>query len=208
MPFVITYNSLLTTVSDYLERDDIVARIPTFIMLAEKKCSRILKAQLAQLAVTDTLTINNPVVVKPQRWVETISFTIETPTGIVVLKERSRETIQTMYPVLTDTATPKYYAEWQENYYYIGPTPDVAYNFELMMYQQPPSLGDDQQTNYLTENAPDLLLYSTLLEAEGYLKNDERLPVWKAARDEIIEQYTGLDMRRQSDRQQNTKKGA
>jgi hypothetical protein len=208
MPFVITYDSLLTTVADYLERDDIVTRIPTFIMLAERKTSRILKAQLAQIAVTNALTINNPVVVKPQRWVETISFTIETSDGIVVLKERSRETIQTMYPVLTDYAAPKYYAEWQENYYYIGPTPDAAYDFELMMYQQPPNLDVTQQTNYLTENAPDLLLYSTLLEAEGYLKNDERLPVWKAARDEILQQYGVLDQRRQADRQQNVKKGA
>ncbi len=208
MPFTLTYDNLLTTVGDYLERDDLVARIPTFIMLAEKKCSRVLKAQLAQIAVTNTLTQNSAVLVKPARWIETISFTIETPDGIVVLKERTRETIQTMYPVLTDTGTPKYYAEWQENYYYIGPTPDTAYSFELMMYQQPPGLDENQQTNYLTDNAPDLLLYSTLLEAEGYLKNDERLPVWKAARDEILQQYGVLDTRRQSDRQQNTKKGA
>lgn len=208
MPFVLNYDNLISTVSDYLERDDLTSRIPTFIMLAETKTARILKAQLAQIAVTNNLTLNNPVVVKPQRWIETISFTIETPDGIVVLKERSRETIQTLYPILTDTDVPKYYAEWQQNYYYIGPTPDDNYPFELMIYQAPPNLDINQQTNYLTENAPDLLLYSTLLEAEGYLKNDERLPVWKAAREEIIQQYTGLDMRRQSDRQQNTKKGA
>ncbi len=208
MPFVLTYDSLLTTVSDYLERDDLLTKIPIFIMLAEKKTARILKAQLAQVAVTDALTISNPVVTKPQRWVETISFTIETPDGIVVLKERTRETIQSMYPVMTDTDVPKYYAEWQENYYYLGPTPDAAYDFELMMYQQPPSLDVTNQTNYLTDNAPDLLLYSTLLEAEGYLKNDERLPVWKAARDEILQAYGVLDTRRQSDRQQNARKGA
>lgn len=208
MPFVITYNSLITTVGDYLERDDLVAKIPIFIMLAETKVARVLKAQLAQIAVTDALTASNPVVVKPARWVETISFTIQTPTGIVVLKERTRETIQSMYPVLTDTAVPKYYSEWQENYYYIGPTPDAAYDFELMMYQQPPSLDITQQTNYLTEKAPDLLLYSTLLEAEGYLKNDDRLPVWKAARDEILQNYGVLDTRRQSDRQENARKGA
>ncbi len=208
MPFVLNYTNLLTTVGDYLERDDLITKIPIFIMLAEKKVSRILKAQLAQIAVTNKLTLNSPAVVKPERWVETISFTIETPDGIVVLKDRSRETIQSMYPVLTDTSTPKYYAEWQENYYYVGPTPDAAYNFELMMYQQPIPLDETHQTNYLTENAPDLLLYSTLLEAEGYLKNDERLPVWKAARDEILSNYGLLDTRRQSDRQKNTQKGA
>jgi hypothetical protein len=113
-----------------------------------------------------------------------------------------------MYPIITDTSTPKYYAEWQENYYYVGPAPDEAYDFELMMYQQPAALSEAQQTNYLTDNAPDLLLYSTLLEAEGYLKNDERLPVWKAARDEILSNYGLLDTRRQADRQQERKKGA
>lgn len=208
MPVVLNYTNLISTIANYLERDDLTSIIPTFIMLAETKTARVLKAQLAQIAVTDALTISNPVVVKPQRWVETISFTIETPDGIVVLKERSRETIQTMYPVLTDTAQPKYYAEWQENYYYIGPSPDAAYNFELMIYQQPPNLDANQQTNYLTDNAPDLLLYSTLLEATAYLKNDERLQTWVAARDEILQQYGVLDQRRQSDRQQNTKKGA
>lgn len=209
MPFTLTYDSLVETVGDYLERDDLTTKIPVFIMLAERKTARVLKAQLAQIAVTSQLTLNSPMVTKPERWIETISMTIQDGGGnIVVLKERSRETIQSMYPILTDTGTPKYYAEWQENYYYIGPTPDAAYNFELMMYQAPPALSDIQQTNYLTDNAPDLLLYSTLLETEGYLKNDDRLPVWKAARDEIIQQYTGLDMRRQTDRQQDRKKGA
>lgn len=208
MPFVLNYTTLLSTTSDYLERDDLVPYIPTFLTLAQTKVSRILKAQLAQIAVTSNLTQGNPMVVKPERWIETISFTIETDDGIVVLKERSRELIQSMYPVITDTTVPKYYAEWQQNYYYVGPTPDDDYPFELMIYQQPPFLDDNQQTNYLTENAPDLLLYSTLLEAEGYLKNDERIPVWKAARDEIISQINGLDIRRQTDRQQDRKKGA
>lgn len=208
MPFTLNYTNLLSTVSDYLERDDLTASIPIFIMLAETKVSRILKAQLAQIAVTNTLTLNSPALVKPDRWIETISFTIGTPTGIVVLKERTRETIQSMYPVLTDTGTPKYYAEWQENYYYIGPTPDTAYSFELMLFQQPPALSDIQQTNYLTETAPDLLLYSTLLEATAFLKNDARLQVWQAARDQILSDLGLLDQRRQSDRQQDTKKGA
>lgn len=208
MSVVLNYPNLLTTVASYLERDDITDSIPTFIMLAETKVSRIIKAQLATIAVTDNLTQNNPIVVKPDRWIETVSFTIETPSGVVVLKERSRETIQSFYPVITDTDQPKYYAEWQQNYYYVGPTPDDNYPFELIIYQQPEFLSDTQQTNYLTENAPDLLLYSTLLEAESFLKNDDRLPIWKAARDEIIAQINGLDIRRQTDRQQDRKKGA
>lgn len=208
MAFALNYTSLLSTISDYLERDDLTASIPVFIRLAEKKCSRILKAQLATLTVTDALTINSPLVTKPQRWVENLSFSVQVDGQVIPLKKRSRETIQTMYPDTTVIGTPKYYAEWQENYFYIGPTPADAYPFELVVYQEPVPLDNNNQTNYLTDNAPDLMIYSTLLEAEGYLKNDERVPLWKAARDEIISQYTGLDMRRMNDRQQDRKKGA
>lgn len=208
MPFVLTYNNLVTTVGDYLERDDLQASIPTFIMLAETKVARILKAQLATITVTSNLLEHNRLVTKPERWIEILSFSIQTDTGMVVLKKRSRETIQTMYPVLTDYAAPIYYSEWEQNYLYVGPTPDQSYPFEILMYEQPIFLDENNQTNYLTEIAPDLLLYSTLLEAEGYLKNDERLGVWKAARDEILDQFGVLDMRRQNDRQQDRKKGA
>lgn len=208
MAFAMTYTTLLSTAADYLERDDLAASLPVFVRFAEKKCARVLKAQLATTTVTDTLTANNPLVTKPERWIETVSFTVMSANTVTVLKKRARETIQQMYPDTTVTGLPKYYAEWQENYYYLGQTPDQAYNFELVIYQEPVPLDSGNQTNYLTDVAPDLLLYSTLLEATGYLKNDDRLAVWQAARDESIQQLTGLDVRRQTDRQQKREKGA
>lgn len=208
MSFVMNFDNLISTVANYLERDDIDAEIPTFILLAEKKCGRILKAQLATTTVTNTLTANNPLVTKPERWVETLSFTVMSANTVTVLKKRSRETIQQMYPDTTVVGLPKYYSEWQENYFYLGQTPDQAYNFEILMYQQPQPLDNVNQTNYLTDVAPDLLLYSTLLEAQGYLKNSDMVPLWQAARDESIQQLTGLDVRRQTDRQQDRQKGA
>jgi len=208
MAFSLNYTNLVSSAADYLERDDINASIPTFIRLAEKKVCRLLKAQLATNTVTDKLTIGSPLVIKPERWIETLSFTVMSSNQVSVLKKRSRETIQQMYADNSITGLPKYYAEWQQNYFYVGMTPDQAYDFELVIYQEPVPLDAANQTNYLTDIAPDLLLYSTLLEAEGYLKNDERLPVWKAARDESLQQLTGLDISRQTDRQENRKKGA
>lgn len=208
MSFVLTYDTLLAKAADYLERDDITLTYPMLIRLAEKKVSRILKNQLATLTVTDNLTLGSQLVTKPERWVENLSFSVTTATGVVLLKKRSRETIQSMYPDSTAQADPKYYAEWQQNYFFVGPAPVAAYPFELLYYQEPIPLDDAHQTNYLTENAPDLMIYSTLLEAEGYLKNDDRVPLWKAARDEILSDLGLLDTRRQSDRQENRKKGA
>lgn len=208
MPFVLTYDALLTTVGNYLERYDLNTYIPTFIKLAETKAARIIKNQLATNTVTSTLTASNNLVTKPAGWVEELSFSISVDGSVRLLKKRARETIQVMFPSTTSTGIPKYYAEWQNNYFQIGPIPDDDYPFELLYYVQPAALDANTQTNYLTENCPDLLLYGTLLEAEGYLKNDDRLPVWKAAYDESLSQITGQDMRRQTDRQQDRKKGA
>lgn len=208
MAFAFTYDTLISTVAAYLERDDIGSYSPIFIRLAETKVARILKNQLATLTVTDTLTVGSTLVTKPERWVENLSFTITANGEVIPLKKRSRETIQSMFPDSTAQDVPKYYAEWQQNYFYVGPNPDASYPFELLYYEQPIPLDAAHQTNYLTDNAPDLLLYSTLLEAEGYLKNDTRIALWKAARDEILSDLGLLDTRRQSDRQENRKKGA
>lgn len=208
MAFVMNYDNLVTTIGDYLERDDLVASIPIFIRFAEKKISRILKAQLATITVSDVLTSGNQLVTKPERWIETVSFTVLSGTAVSVLKKRTRETIQSMFPDSTATGLPKYYSEWEQDYFFIGAVPDAAYPFELVIYQEPLPLDSANQTNYLTMVAPDLLLYASLLEATAYLKNDERLTIWAAARDECIQQLTGLDMRRQSDRQQIRNKGA
>ena len=40
-------------------------------------------------------------------------------------------------------------------------------------------LGDDNQTNWLTDYAPNALLYRCLLEAAPFLKNDERIQTWQ-----------------------------
>jgi hypothetical protein len=48
-----------------------------------------------------------------------------------------------------------------------------------LYYELPALLDDTQQTNWLTDYAPNLLLYGALLEATPFLKNDERLPTWQ-----------------------------
>jgi hypothetical protein len=58
------------------------------------------------------------------------------------------------------------------------PTPDTTYDGELTYYAKIPSLSDSNTSNWLLAYAPDLYLYGALVEAEPYLKNDERIAVW------------------------------
>lgn len=76
MTDVMTYTSLVATLQDYLDRTDtrLQARIPTFISLGELRCAREVKSLMTKAVVTGTFTKGDPVVLKPVRWLETISI--------------------------------------------------------------------------------------------------------------------------------------
>ena len=71
---------------------------------------------------------------------------------------------------------------------------------EILYYEQPALLGDDLQSNWLTEYAPDVLLYAALLEATPFLKNDERVPMWTGMYDRAAQALNGEDLSKIMDR--------
>jgi hypothetical protein len=71
---------------------------------------------------------------------------------------------------------------------------------EVLYYEQPQLLGEDTQTNWLTEYAPDVLLYAALLEASPFLKKDERIQTWQAMYDRAAQALSGEDLKRIMDR--------
>lgn len=184
MAFVLTYNTLTTAVKDYLERNDpnLVDSIPLFIMLGERRVARDLKVLLLKVAITDNMIIGNGVFAKPTRWLNDSSFNIGTGASTntrVFLLERSYEWCRNYWPDPTQTGTPKYYAnDYNYNFWIVVPTPDFSYPYEILYYETPEFIDETVSTNPLTANAPEVLLYGTLLETASYLKDDERVAVW------------------------------
>lgn len=184
MAFVLTYDTLTSSVEDYLERNDstLVSQIPLFIMLGERRVARDLKILGLKVAVTDSFVAAESVVAKPTRWLNDSSFNIGTGTDFntrLFLLQRSYEWCRTYWPDPTQTGTPKYYAsDYNYNFWFFVPTPDETYPYESIYYETPQLIDDTISTNFLTESAPEVLLYATLLETASYLKDDERVPVW------------------------------
>jgi len=56
-----------------------------------------------------------------------------------------------------------------------------------------PELTDSEPDNWLTANAYDALLYGSLTHAEGYLVNDERIPIWDSAYQRAISSINEQD---------------
>lgn len=206
MSYVMTYDSLLVDVRRYLERgftqesDQIVYdQLPRLVTLGERRIARELKIQGFIRAVTTPLSTGVAVYLKPDRWRDTISMTV---TGSPIFA-RSYEYCRSYWPDEGATDAPQFYADYDFQHWLITPTPDAGYTLEVLYYEQPALLGDDLQTNWLTDYAPDLLLYATLLEASPFLKNDERVGLWQAMYDRSAKALSGEDLGRIMDRSAN-----
>ena len=84
----------------------------------------------------------------------------------------------------------------------MAPTPDSNYDFELHYKFRPASLtaGADDGSTWLSTNAPDALLYGTLVEAATFLKNPQEVPAYEqryaqavAALRDLAEGYGRVD---------------
>jgi hypothetical protein len=210
MATTMTFTTLQQDVRRYLERgtsyasDPVVfEQIPRLINLAERRIARELKIEGFINIVSGTLQSGVAVYPKPDRWRDTVSINIGTGANNntrKVLFTRVYEYLLSYWPDRTATAQPIFYSDYDYSHWLIAPTPDAAYPFEVLYYELPPLLDDAVQTNWLTEYAPQLLLYGVLLEATPFLKNDERIPVWQNMYDRAAAMLNGEDLAKILDR--------
>jgi len=201
--WVMTYDSLTSTVLQYLERSDqaTINAIPTFITLAEFEIAHEIKT-LGQMQVAESvMTIGNPNIPKPARWTKTVSMNYTNSSGVrTPILLRKYEYLTNYWPNNTLTAPPAYYADTNWDHWYIAPTPDQSYNFEVLYYERIDPLSSTNQTNWLTQNAPTAMLYGTLLQAMPFLKNDQR-QIFQQKYTEAIKALKDEDVSRVGDRQ-------
>lgn len=210
MATTMTFETLKEDVQRYLERgatlasDPIVfAQIPRLINLAERRIARELKVQGFIAVVSGNLITGQSVYAKPDRWRDTVSINIGTGANNAnrtVLFTRDYEYCRSYWPNESLTDTPIFYADYNYDNWLITPTPDQNYPFEVLYYELPPLLDDSIQTNWLTEYAPQLLLYGALLEATPFLKNDERIGTWQQYYDRAAAMLNGEDLAKILDR--------
>lgn len=203
-----TFGSLVDDVASYLDRNDTstLDKIPYFISLAELRCCQDAPFLFFVNYFMDTLNPDVAVYAKPAIWKQNISFKIGTGTGFntyITIPLRTYDYLRMYWPNPTLTGQPVYYANYDQDHFILGPTPDLAYPFELGAITQPDPLGPSISTNTLTRNAPNLLFYATLLEAVPYVKRYQDVEMWKAEYKEILSRLIEQDKRNYQDRQSN-----
>ena len=200
--WVLTYDSLTSTVLQYLERKDaaVVNAIPTFISLAEFEIAQEIKT-LGQMQVANSqMTADNPILQKPARWRKTVSMSVTVGGKKQPVYLRKYEYLKNFWPDSDLTGVPEYYADTDWEHWFLAPTPDTDYEFEVLYYERVAPLSSTNQTNWITQNAPNAMLFGTLLQAMPFLKNDQRT-IFQQKYTEALQSLKTEDVARVGDRQ-------
>jgi hypothetical protein len=177
-----TYNELVTAVSNYCENVFSTVDMDTFIRQAEQRIFNVAQPANQRKNVTGSLTAGNKYLQCPVDFLSVFSLAIYPAAGgaYEYLLDKDVNFIRQAYPNPATTGKPKHYAIFgprsdneDELTFILGPTPDAAYNAELHYYAYPESIVDaaDGRT-WLGDNFDSVLLYGTMNEALTYMKGE------------------------------------
>jgi hypothetical protein len=177
------YTSLQTAVTEYLARDQdttLIARIPTFVQLAEAKFNRQLFVRQMEQRATALVDIGSSepeFVSLPSDFQSMRRVRLSSVTGKPCLEFKSGTQMDEYRFAMSDVAArPRYFTVFG-NELELAPSPDAAYTIEMVYRQAIPALAASGN-NWLLTMAPDLYLYAALLESAPYIKEDGRIQTW------------------------------
>lgn len=191
-----TFTELKDAIADWLDRSDLTARIPDFITLAEARLNRDLRIRPMEVRSSMETTSGQQYFNLPGGYIQMRNIQLNTnPTA--PLEYITPEMLDRLYGSST-TGKPRAYSLIGDEIQ-LAPIPDSDYTVEMAFYEKFTALGDGTSgtvtTNWLTTNAPDVLLYGALLEAEPFIKNDERIGLWLNAYNGAIKKIQDADAR-------------
>lgn len=170
-----SYEALRASLVRWLKRNNLNDYVPDFIALAEVRLNRRLRVR--QMRSETVMTPRKTEVALPTDYLEMIRVKY----GGRRLDFFSEATVDSWgspsicrgYCLAGDTIR-------------LLARVDGESKLSMTYYQQIEALSDANPTNWLLEDAPDAYLYASLLEAEPYLKNDERIGIWREALTQAI----------------------
>ena len=170
-----TYAELQTAVANWLDRDDLTDRIPEFIALAEARMNRVLRIRLMEGKYTASTVAAQRNYALPASYIQLRNFQLNT-SPITPLQYVTPEIYDRLWGGSTG-GTPQFYTivagEVQ-----LGPLPASVLTMEMLFYKKISALSVTNTTEAMLTDNPDVYLYGALMEAEPFIMNDERVPLW------------------------------
>lgn len=194
-----TLTNLQDDIRNYTEVDSNVLSdtiLTTIIKNAENKIYREVDSDDNRFYATSNLQSGNRYVTIPSdlRFIRYAQLT-DSSGNQVFLEKRDTSFMAEYYNTPgTQSGLPKYYGNWDANFWVVAPTPDDTYLITLAYTKQPASItatpGSTEGT-YVSNKYQDLLLYASLVEAYGYLKGPaDMLQYYSQAYQQAIQSYS------------------
>jgi hypothetical protein len=195
------YSELLTNVRNYTEVGSEVlpdSIIDVFIVNVENKIQRELDLDAFRKFQFSSFTIGSPFITMPDDFAFERGVQIKDQiTGDRTwLEQRDTTFIDEYNKDRSNTGTPKYYANWDQNTMIFAPTPDSAYEIELWYNKTPDHLSSSNTTTWLSTNAPEVLIYGTVSEAFSYLKNPPYVQLYEQKYAQAVQNLAQTQMGR------------
>lgn len=190
-----SYSALKTDIADWLNREDLTSRIPSFIRLAETRFNRDLRVrQMVKRSVAD---LEEGFITLPGDWLEAKNIQINTESGPRRLEYVTLEQADELRLKRGNSSGIAQYFNITGNQLEVVPTTSAEAEIEMTYYAKIDPLSDEEPSNWLLETWYDMYLYGSLAHTAPYLKDDERVATWAGFYDRALEEITGADQRAQ-----------
>lgn len=177
-----TYKGLCDAVADYLGRDDMTERIPTFIALAERRMNRELRLRVMERRAETAVLAGQRAVPLPWRR-QAGNWDVFLEMRDLTWQDKDGQTVNLCY-FPPDTYGQSRAAGRPKGYTIIGrdlfllPAPDAAGKLYLTYYAEIEPLGGSQPDNAVLLMFPDLYLYGALVESGPFTRGSVPLETW------------------------------
>jgi len=171
-----TFTTLKTAVQEYMDNDEstFTSNLTNFIVQSENRVFNTIELNVFRKNVTGTATSGSQYLGAPSDFISPMSLAVlDSDSKYTYLLLKHVSFMRNYIDTAATTGVPKYYAQFDDNTFIISPTPNANLTFELHYLYQPQSITETSDgTSWLGTNAPDLLLYGSLVEASTFMKQD------------------------------------
>ena len=192
---IVDYPTLLAAIKNWVDRSDFAAVAPVLVGLCEKRLNR-------DLRVRDMLQRETAPLLAGAQYVDLPDDVIELKAVRPITNPPSRP-----LTVMTMDAQQEHFAEniatsqVPTSYALVGksisisPAPTGAFTLEIVYYGNIAPLTYAAPVNWLVTKWPDAYLFGSLVESAPYLRDDDRMQMWKDRFEEILNEIQAADAR-------------
>jgi hypothetical protein len=173
-----TLSTLEDAIKNYTDNSEtiFVSNLSNFIKAAEERILKSIDLEYFRKNVSGNFTSGNKFLVMPTDYLSSFSLAfIDSSGNTNFLLQKDVSFLQEYTPGgSSTTGSPKYYAPFDYQNFIVAPTPDSSYAVELHYFYRPTSLtaGTSSGTTWISENAPNTILYASLIEAYTFMKGE------------------------------------